>query len=188
MKTTFGARYQSSRRHLCRSTASVWAITFLSMYVFGGAAFVLVYPGSDPAVEHLISLMSLVMSAFIIAFSVLEQGKKHDLKAEFFLRCSQDIQSLHDKLLNKLNNDMLSYEKISEFTDEYNKIVHDFSDNHTDLDFRMHRIHAKRDKHTLAQRTMTKFLFWVDGWGVLIFAFSAPPTAFLVIYHYLLKP
>lgn len=189
MKLTEGARYQAARRHQRRATASVWATIFLSMYVFSASTYVTLY--SDTASTHvirLISMMSIIMSAFIIAFSVLEQGKKHDLKSELFLRCAQGIQILKDKIDIELKAKSITLESIKDYSQKYNELVHDFSDNHSEADYRTFRINIGKHKGERLYIFSNRFLYWIDCWAIMLVAMFVPPIAMAVIMIYLDQP
>lgn len=114
MRLTKGARFQAARRHKRRSIASTWAVTVLSLYVFSSSSYLALYDLSNfPTIERPLLLSSIILSAFIIAFTVFEQGKRHDLKAELFLRCSQGIQELHDRLEVELLSGKASLKLVS---------------------------------------------------------------------------
>lgn len=184
MHLTKGARYQAARRHQRRSTASLWSVIALSMYVFTVSAVLAIYDLSQKGnIEKELVISNIVMSAFIIAFSVLEQGKKHDLKADLFLRCAQGIQGLRDKLELEVRLGTVTNKNISNYVDQYNAIVHDFADNHSETDYRTFRINIGKDTGLQIYRYYYTCKYWLDCWLIMIFAIFIPPLTFLLLLN-----
>lgn len=190
MHLTRGARFQAARRHNLQAVASAWAVTVLSMYVFSASAYMAIYDLADkPNVEKPLILLTIIMSAFIIAFSVLEQGKKHDLKSELFLRCAQKVQELWDRFELDSHEKCLTFSNARIYVKDYNDIVHDFSDNHSESDFRTFRILIGKHNDDRLFRYIWKFRYWFDCWAILLVAIVAPPFALsLVLIVPLLGP
>lgn len=185
MYLTKGARYQAARRHQRRARASIWSIVALSMYVFTTSTVLAIYDLTQFSnfKENLV-IASIVMSAFIIAFSVLEQGKKHDLKAELFLRCAQDIQRLRDHLEFWKNTNGLKHEEVDDAVKKYNEFVHNFADNHSETDYRTFRINIGKHEGQWLYSSYTAFKYWLDCWLIMLFSIILPP---LVIYLFFIK-
>lgn len=180
MHLTKGARFQAARRHKKRSIASTWAVTALSMYVFSATSYLAVYDVSQkPELENLLLLMTIVMSAFIIAFSILEQGKKHDLKAELFLKCAQEIGELRDKIEFDILVHDLDEMEARNYLEQYNEIVNDFSENHSETDYRTFRINIGKHEGQPVYSLRQQFRYWLDSWVLMLIAIIAPPIVLI---------
>ncbi|MCF2870874.1 SLATT domain-containing protein [Octadecabacter sp. G9-8] len=190
MHLTKGARFQAARRHKRRAIASTWAVTALSLYVFSSTSYLAVYDvAGAPNVEKPLILMSIVMSAFIIAFTVLEQGKKHDLKAELFLRCAQGVQELHDRLDFVHRTGAHVTGEIESTVRKYNELLNSFSENHSETDFRTFRINIGKHKGEISFSVWHAVKYWLDCWVILLCAVVVPPTVFAwVVYFSVLTP
>jgi hypothetical protein len=185
MHLTKGARYQAARRHQRRATASIWSIIALSMYVFTTSTILAIYDLSafGNLEQHLI-IANMVMSAFIIAFSVLEQGKKHDLKAELFLRCAQGIQRLRDELEFARRISRLSKEDVADAVKSYNELVHDFADNHSETDYRTFRINIGKHAGDYIYSFYQPIKYWFDCWSIMLISIMVPPTVITTLYFW----
>lgn len=183
MYLTKGARYQAARRHQRRSMASLWSVISLSMYVFTASAVGAVYDlPSDSPLGRMLSIFNIVMSSFIIAFAVLEQSKKHDLKADLFLRCAQGIQELWDCVDFDMKNGELIAASVKSQVEKYNTIVHDFSDNHSENDYRSFRVNIGKHHHQPFYSFYTNLKYWLDCWIIMLLAVIIPPVAFTILF------
>lgn len=179
MKLTAGARYLTNRRHERRSNASAWAVTVLSMYVFGVSAVLAIYDfGQTPHVAKVMTASTIIMSAFIMIFSVMEQNKKHDLKADMFLRCAQKLTVMISKLELDLAASTVTDVKLAGYVDEYNRVVHELPENHSELHYRVFRININKSKQGVVANACQKLLYWLDCWGILVAAIFVPPITF----------
>jgi len=182
MHLTRGARFQAARRHGKKSTASTWAVTALSMYVFSASSFLAVYdPGDNSSVEKPIMLLTIIMSAFIIAFSIMEQGKRHDLKAELFLKCAQKIGELRERLELDLVSGELDEMEARSYLEEYNEIVNGFSDNHSETDYRTFRVNIGKHTGRPIYSAYQHLKYWLDCWLLMYAAILIPPISFAFI-------
>lgn len=184
MKLTKGARYYAARRHQSRSIASIWAIIFLSMYVFSVSVFLSLHGvDGNNSIYKLLVMLSTVMSAFILAFSTLENGKKHDLKAELFLRCAQGIQKLYDEVEYMIRTNKLTDEIIKKYIDNYNDLIKVSSENHSDLDYIMFRISIYKYRDRWLFRLFKKIEYWLDCWAMVWCAIILPPMVLLSVLY-----
>lgn len=190
MHLTRGARYQAARRHKHRSMASTWAVTALSMYVFSASAYMAIFDlKTKPEIQQPLILMTIIMSSFIIAFSILEQGKKHDLKAELFLRCAQKIQELRDGLELDFRIKGINHAEVDSYVKKYNEIVHDFAENHSETDYRTFRANIGKHGGQYFYVFWQHMKYWVDCWAIMLFAIIVPPIVFSIIVVFsILRP
>jgi hypothetical protein len=82
---------------------------------------------------------NIFTSAGIMVLSLLESGRRHELRSELFLRCAQAILEIEIGLDAKKDCGILTFSSIMSAVDNYNKIMSSFSDNHSDYDFELHR-------------------------------------------------
>ncbi|MGB3407905.1 MAG: SLATT domain-containing protein [Jannaschia sp.] len=177
MFLTKGARYQAARRHQRRSVASIWSVIALSMYVFTTSVVIALYDlNSYGDFQQKLTIANVVMSAFIIAFSVLEHGKKHDLKSDAFLRCAQGIQELRDRLELEVFEGV-DVDTVRRYVEDYNEIVHDFADNHSETDYRTFRINIGKHSGQFLYISLQSIKYWVDCWLMMLAAMVVPPLA-----------
>ncbi|MGB0629799.1 MAG: hypothetical protein ACPGRZ_03815 [Alphaproteobacteria bacterium] len=95
MGLTKGERFQAARRHKWKSRKSILAIVILSLYVFSSGIVLIVFAEHLTDIEKkLITFANVIMTSFILVFSVLENGKRHELRAEMFLKCAQGISEI----------------------------------------------------------------------------------------------
>lgn len=187
MHLTKGARFQAARRHRARAIASVWSIIFLSMYVFSSSVAGIIYAEQVTlGFSQFLNMLNVIMSAFIIAFSVFEQGKQHDLKAELFLKCAQEISRLHDNLYYEACMHRVTPQSAQAFNEAYQKTVNGFSDNHSEVDYRTFRINSGNHKGEPLFRAINTFRYWFDCWSIMIAAVLAPP-AVLALYAFVAR-
>lgn len=189
MAMTKGARYQAARRHGKRSNASIWSIIFLSMYVFVVTVVVALDGHNIPVLlTDLMNILVISMSAFIIAFSALEHGKKHDLKAEQFLRNAQGIAKIHDSMKIDLELGRCTADNLVQCTDEYAALVHDFPDNHSEADYRTFRVnigkHRDQPFYEFRQKLFYSLECWVHAWASLLLPPIIVLAGYFIILHF----
>ncbi|MDF1794166.1 MAG: SLATT domain-containing protein [Thalassobaculaceae bacterium] len=188
---TKGARFQSSVLHRTRNRTSTLSVIILSMYVilFSSAPFFLGNEIEDNVVRSL-NLITIVMSAFVVVFTLYENSKRHELRAENFLKCAQNLSDLYDKVLVEKLSDKGDWELINAKYYEYNKIMISFPDNHSELELQIHFSNTKkvppsltmnyaRSKFNKIKISLAKF---VHNWSMPIIALSSP----FVIYVFVL--
>ena len=181
LNLTKGARYECARRHQKRSMASIWAITALSLYVFTTNVLLVLFGAALS--ENLVAALgvgTIVMSAFIIAFSVMEYGHKHDLKAHLFLKNAQAIHAIHDKATYQHDTGIADRLSLEVLRSEYDFIVNTFEDNHSEVDFLRFRINIGKynDKPILRRRHALAY-FW-NCWAIMVISMTVPPLALFI--------
>lgn len=158
MQLTKGARFEASRRHKFSGRSASYSIVFLSVWIFGLSVYVLIYPNSPG--NNYLNAVNLILSFFVIAFSLLQSAKRHELRSEMFLKCAQEIDEISTDLglrerqskarfiieshrnpvdvgeLGKLSNEIFEY--VKEFDKRYQKVLMAFSDNHSDIDYNIY--------------------------------------------------
>ncbi len=189
MRITRGARYQAAQRHKRRAQASIWAIISLSLYVFTSNVLTVIFSANmDPITKSLLGIISIVMSAFIIAFSVLESGHKHELKSELFLRNAQNIGELHDKSDYEIETSIEDRIIIEETLKKYNELINEFPYNHSESDFKNFRSKTKKDKYKFLERVFISIKYYFDCWGIMWASIVFPPLTFWLLSNYFTSP
>ncbi len=149
MYLTKGSRFEASRRHKKAGRTSTLAIVILSSYIFGISVISLTYKNEiNTDWESILKSVSLIMSFFVVAFSLLQSSYRHDLRSELFLKCANAIDDLWTDLCRDKTLRTLSAAKLKSYDDEYRRVIANFSDNHSDLDFHVFRFNTSENpKH-----------------------------------------
>jgi hypothetical protein len=149
MYLTKGARFEASRRHKKAGRTSTLAIVILSTYIFGISVISLTYKNEIKGDwESILKSVSLIMSFFVVAFSLLQSSYRHDLRSELFLKCANAIDDLWTELCRDKALGTLSAAKLKSYDDDYRRVITNFSDNHSDLDFHIFRFNTSENpKH-----------------------------------------
>jgi SMODS and SLOG-associating 2TM effector domain family 5 len=178
MRLTAGARFEAARRHKKRFRTSNVSIIILSLYAMI-ASLVPTFIRLDNIMDQILSMLSLSMSVLVIAFTLLENAKRHDLRSELFLKCAQQILALHDRLkLSQIYNPKKKTDKDLRNTLEvYHKIIGEFPDNHSDLDLRIFLA-----KKGAGNTTLAKTLFVINIWIMPVLALLSPLALYCMIY------
>lgn len=160
MYLTKGSRFEASRRHKKAGRTSTLAIVILSTYIFGISVISLTYKNEiNSDWESILKSVSLIMSFFVVAFSLLQSSHRHDLRSELFLKCAQAIDDIWTNLYRDKKLANLSPAKIKSYDDEYRRVVANFPDNHSDIDFEIFRFKTSENpkhKPTVIERTWAR--------------------------------
>lgn len=161
---TKGARFEASRRHKFTNRSSSYAIVVLSVWIFALSVYSVVHPGMD---NKYLNALNLILSFFVVSFSLLQSAKKHELRSEMFLKCAQDIDamatelSLSERKIKteyhiELDSSQFSieitrsiteeiFEAVGDFDQKYQKVLMSFSDNHSDMDYNVYSFKSHRN-------------------------------------------
>jgi hypothetical protein len=85
------------------------------------------------------SAANIFTSAAIMVLSLLESGRRHELRSELFSRCAIFILEIETHLDAQYNCGILTFEGIKSAVIDYNKILSSFSDSHSDYDYQLHK-------------------------------------------------
>jgi SMODS and SLOG-associating 2TM effector domain family 5 len=83
------------------------------------------------------------MSFFVVAFSLLQSSKRHDLRSEMFLKCAQAIDDIWTKLDRDFSLGNVTRDKFKQSDDEYQRVITNFTDNHADFDYQVFRFKTR---------------------------------------------
>lgn len=174
---TCGARYETSRRHKKRNRTSIVSIIILSMYAifFSMAATLSAIP---PASKEILSMFSIFMASFILAFSVYEASKRYDARSESFLRCATAIQKLRDEAATILFARAVQEKDIRKVEEAYHKILAEYTDNHALLDYTAHLVSVS--KVVGPRAILFRCLYLVNIWIMPTIAVLSPVILFFM--------
>jgi len=83
------------------------------------------------------------MSFFVVAFSLLQNSKRHELRSEMFLKCAQTIDDISTRLNREKQLRTLTAKRVTAFDEEYLRKIANFPDNHSEIDFQIFRAVGK---------------------------------------------
>lgn len=155
MYLTKGSRYEASRRHKKSNRTSTISIVILSTYIFAISVISFTYKNDITTEwESILKSVSLIMSFLVVAFSLFQSGHRHDLRSELFLKCAQSIDEIWSNLCREKQLNQLTPDKIKQYDDEYRKVITNFADNHSDIDFQIFRFKTgENPKHKTDRRS-----------------------------------
>jgi SMODS and SLOG-associating 2TM effector domain family 5 len=139
--TTASCQFEASRRMQKKNMTSTLSIVILSMY----AILFSLMPTFDrlkliQANKDTLSMISIFMSVFIIAFSLYEILKRYDLRSILFLKTARELQVLRDRTLGlKLAGDC-DLKKYVEIENSYHEVLNSNDENHSRLDYETFRV------------------------------------------------
>jgi hypothetical protein len=178
MWKTKGSRFNAYERLRRRHTRSAYATSLLSAYLI---VLSLIQPfglfqGAD---TKMISFFSVAVSIMLLAFVTLESAAEYNLKGNNFHNCAKDIGRIFNELhalIEKGETDILKFEGIAE---QYANIL-DKYDNHTPIDYDVHKTKHRKDfQLNIIQRQwiLLKANYLTDGHYFIIM--TGPPALFL---------
>lgn len=183
VRTTAGARFEAARRHSKKLRTSNISIVILSSYaiLFSMAAAFIEF--KDDYIIQTLNMLSIFMSALIISFSLFEGTKRHDLKAEMFLKCSQNLHELMNDIYLYAKNTQISLNKIAGYQKDYNKIISNYSNNHADLDLYRFwsKTNSKKFKNKPVLKIIIKIKYYLNIWFLPILAALSPLLLILMM-------
>ncbi|MEA2875775.1 MAG: SLOG-associating effector domain family 5 [Hyphomicrobiales bacterium] len=141
-RLTKGARFEAARRHKKSGRAATISIVIFSTYVFSISVILLTFKINEEFTSVLKSL-NLIMSFFVVAFSLLQNSKRHELRSEMFLKCAQTIDEISTRLNREMQLRMLTAKRVTAFDEEYLRKIANFPDNHSEIDFQIFRLIGK---------------------------------------------
>lgn len=199
MYLTKGARFEAARRHKVAHRASSFSIVVLSTYVFATSVIVIIFDKRLSESDlHFLNSLNLIMSFFVVAFSLLQNTRRHELRAELFLRCAQSIDSLHSNLSYIRETSEIDYGKVKKIEDDYAFTLENFQDNHSDIDFNIFRYKATRNPENFPMRSTRNYyrflrLYWrfrqfIYIYKSVILSAMFPWIAFFLFYAFFDQP
>ena len=111
MDLTAGSRFEAAKRHHKKNRISILSILVLALYVI--LFSLLATYDKNIALQHkqVLSIMTVFMSSFIIAFTIYEASKRHDYRSSRFLRSAHLINIEKDKLRTKYLSGKLDWHR-----------------------------------------------------------------------------
>lgn len=151
MQLTKGARFEASRRHKFTGRRTAFAIVILSLWIFGLALLALVYSDIDRDKVRFFIALSLILSFFVTAFSLLKSAMRHEVRSELFMKCAQEIDEISTDFSSKYSQIKykldtapdeetvgLLFKLIDSSDQKYQRILTHFTDNHSEIDHKIY--------------------------------------------------
>ena len=127
---------------------------------------------------------------FVVVFTLYEASKRHELRAELFLKCAQALSELYDTIRLDQAASKMDIEKLKEHYYNYNKILGNYLDNHSDLDHHVFRMKNKKIENIndLFEKIYIRFSNFANVWIMPGLALVSPCIIYLfmiiVLYMY----
>jgi hypothetical protein len=174
---TCGARFETARRHKKKNRTSIISIIVLSMYAifFFMSATLSTFQATS---KELLSMYSIFMASFILAFSLYEASKRYDARSESFLRCANEVQKLRDEGTTALTCGAVELKDVEKLESDYHRLLLEYTDNHSLLDYTAHL--ASIGKIVGPRLLLVKFLYFLNIWFMPILAAASPFILFLM--------
>jgi hypothetical protein len=174
---TCGARFETARRHKKKNRTSMISIIVLSMYAifFSMSATLNTFQASS---KELLSMYSIFMASFILAFSLYETSKRYDARSESFLRCANEIQKLRDEGATLLTCGNVEITHVETLEADYHQLLLEYTDNHSLLDYTAHL--ASVGKIVGPRLILVKCLYFLNIWFMPMLAIASPFILFLM--------
>jgi hypothetical protein len=144
---TKGARFEAARRHKKRGRLSQLSTLILSLYVMlftmvslAGVQFI------GGAGKQFLDIAVIVLSSGIIGFSIYENAKKHEMRADHFLKSAKEIAEVQSEGELSLATGIFDVEKVKRLQDKYELTLSRFEDNHSHLDYDIHKYNISQGK------------------------------------------
>ncbi|WP_146144740.1 SLATT domain-containing protein [Phreatobacter cathodiphilus] len=191
-RMTAGAQFEAGRRHKSASRTSNLSIVILSTWVFSASVVLLVFDATlNPTAKSALVSMSMIFSFFVVAFSLLEASKRHEVRSELFLQSARAIGEICKSLEINILLNKVTAENIDKFNVDYHRALTRIHDNHAEMDFQIHRMRTSkstvdtttwRGYFTYLRRFYWRLIFQLYIWQTVLMAFIAPVAAFCVLY------
>ena len=194
LRLTKGSRFEAARRHKKAGRASTISIVIFSTYLFSISVILLTFQSEiNGEFTSVLKSLSLIMSFFIGAFSLMQASKRHELRSAMFLKCAQTIDDIWTNLDREKQLQLLTPARMKFYDEEYQRKMAAFSDNHSEMDFQIFRsINKERGKicyhpikaylRNLYWNTVSYFYIWKNVYLALLFPWII--IAAYLVYKY----
>ena len=185
MWKTKSSRFNADLRLRRRHMLSLSATTILAFYIFAASLLPLAYtPSSVGGAEKLISVLTLLISVFLIIVILLESTKNYQKEADRMLRCALEISDIYNRF-QALTPETADQKRVA-FNDEYGATLQKHELNHKDIDYLQFQLRNASELGIGWGRYAAdcgKYLyFWFGEYWLYIVLVIAPPLA-AVMYH-----
>lgn len=180
MWKTKSARFNAHARLKAKHWLSTTATSILSFYLVVASLIPLVYETSLPSGgSKFLSVISLVISVFLIIITLLESAKNYHGEADRMHKCALEISELYNRFQAKSLQDADASRV--ELNDNYSRVLKAYEINHKDIDFLRFQIFFSRDLGIRGGRfavaVVRYVLLWLVEYGLYIAMILAPPIA-----------
>jgi hypothetical protein len=179
MWKTKSARFNAHARLKAKHSLSTTATAILSFYLVIAALIPLVYESNmPPGGPKFLSVVSLVISIFLIIVTLLESAKNYSGEAEKMHKCALQISELYNRFqalsLEEADRDRISINGL------YSEILKKHELNHLDIDFVRFEImfwtSLSLSKKAVAFALVRYLLLWITEFWLYIVLIAAPPV------------
>lgn len=188
MWKTKSSRFNADLRLRRKHALSLSATTILAFYIFAVSLLPLTYtPSSSGGAEKLISIITLLISVFLIIIILLESTKNYQKEADRMLRCALEISDIYNRF-QALTPEAADQKRVA-FNDEYGAALQKHELNHKDIDYLQFQLRSASELGIGWGRYATdcgKYLyFWLGEYWLYIALIIAPPLAAFVYQKHL---
>ena len=184
MWRTKSSRFNASQRIRKIYGLSIWTTSMLSFYVFCtslATIFVPVYNfTSNPTqTSQYFSIITLILSVFLIIITLLESNKRYLKDSETMLKSANDIGELYN--LFQSYSEKEKENKRTDSAKNYNKIIKALTLDHKDVDYLsfliQHNSELKISRYDLFFYRIRHFLLSIGEYGIFAFMIFMPLAA-----------
>jgi hypothetical protein len=150
MKRTKGVRFNASKRIEERERKTTRNTAYASVAVVVVTLLPVFFPMSQP-LENAIALITVALSIFILASSLLQSSNAGQVKADQFQRCALEVNSLRRELSAAPDS-----ADVAVFSARYDEILRRYNINHDQVDYDQYRLeHSDEFPALAAEETKT---------------------------------
>lgn len=182
---TKGSRFNAARRLRSNYQFSLNSISILSIYGIAIPILQGVVKNSQcQEVNSIYNAISLILSVFTLAISLLEGAKNYQIRAEKLHNNAVEISNLQRKLdyllLNKSGNANF-LQQLGNLSDRYENLIKECPENHEPEDYDLFMVQNKKDFgiNWFRELGIRIKLFGINYWSY-IFVLGIPPVLFLL--------
>ena len=149
MKVTAGARFNASHRLASKDRISNISLALFSGFLLSVSVIGLAFD-LDPAMSKSLSVAGIVASVMALIFSMKIYADKYAVEAEQMHRCSLEINEIRRVYAAE---DMSNSKILIKATEKYNAILHKYSLNHLDEDFKKYKYEHRWEFEDLKEKS-----------------------------------
>ena len=186
MWKTKSARFNAHARLKSKHWLSTAATSLLAFYLVIASLVLLVYESSLPSGgSKFLSVISLVISIFLIIITLLESAKNYSGEADRMHKCALEISELYNRF-QAMTLDEADAQRVA-LNDEYSGILKTHEINHKDIDFLRFQLSFNRDLGMgggdLFLSILRYCLLWLTEYILYILLVIAPPVVAFIYWY-----
>jgi hypothetical protein len=185
MWKTKSSRFNAQVRLSAKHSLSIISTAILAFYLFAASLVDLLHQSSASGSPRVLSVLTVIISVFLIIISLLESTKNHQREADRMHQCALEISELYNRFqalpMERANEERVRYSGL------YSEILKKFEINHKDIDYMRFQIAFAKDLKidgfsVFALYTKYVFYWWAE-YALYIVLIIAPPVLFF-LYRY----